>query len=139
MFRVLKFLNQNCHSGEINIDLDDNPSGTILTLRRLYKTTYPRLYGYKPRIPSYRLRLIFLHILQGVCGTKAEEELTDGRLLMCLMDMLKHVDDETSFMIHPFIVGNALGFTSFYNSYEKLSEILTKMRSVDGKFSLLNY
>ena len=79
----MKFLNLQIHLN----DIDDE-----------YVNAYPHepmrlsFYGYEPRIPSYRLRVCFLHLLLHMYGTPAEEELSDSLLIMCLIDMLQGYD-----------------------------------------------
>ena len=96
VFRVLKFLNQNVHVGELNGESYNN---------YLDGTTRLRLYGYKPSYPSYLLRVVFFHLLLGVHGTKAEEELTDGRLLKCFINLLHYfAKKDRDYIKHPFIL-----------------------------------
>ena len=142
VFRIFKFLNQNLNAHRANIDIDRTYKyGRFLNMTGLDKPTYLRLYGYKPDFPSYQLRIVFLYLLQAVHGTKEEKELTDGRLLMCLIDILKHIDNGDSFisLMHPFIEVRepVMGFGYHYSN--GLHEILTKMRSNDDQVSLLNY
>ena len=72
-------------------------------------------------------------------GIKEEKELTDGRLLMCVMDILKHINGNDSYLMHPFIVVSLPIMRFSYHYSNRLHEILTKMRSKDGQVSLLNY
>ena len=144
VFRVLKFLNQNLHNREPNINIDKKKARynrfRIRNITVLDAQACLRLYGYKPRIPSYHLRLVFLRLLLGIHGTTAEEELTDGRLLLCLMDLMTHIGELSVYSTHPLIkLGSALGFNDLGSVYEPLQKILTTMRSNDGHVSLLNY
>ena len=135
VFRVLKFLNQNVHSHESNIDIDGTTD--------LDKATCLQLYGYKPRVSSYRLRLLFLHLLQGVHDTKAEKKLTDSRLLLCLIDVWTNFDCFNSHMIHPFIKSaHTIGWFHigyFENLATYKQRLFATMRSDSGQVSLLNY
>ena len=58
-------------------------------IETLDKATRLRLYGRKPWITSYELRVIFLHLLLNVHGTEAEQRLKGGLLVLCIIDMLK--------------------------------------------------
>ena len=129
VFRVLKFLNQHLYSGRFingkcdNIDLNE--------------TTRLNLYGQKPMIPSYFLRVYYLHMLLHVHGTPVEEKLSDGRFFMCLIDMLQGFGRFNVY--HPLIQGQF-----FFGSYsrhpfrEKIASDFAKMRYFNGELSLLN-
>ena len=128
VFRVLKFLNQNIYSGNFTNRKCDNR--VLDEKSRLY------LYGYKHFIPSYRLRAYFIHLLLHVDGTQAEEELSDGRLLLCHIDMLK--GSYIVNMDHPIIERYSLGFYVHHLFREKFTSVLAKMQSFTGEVSLLN-
>ena len=81
-FRVVKFLLQNLVTTR------------FISFKRdviIEEDLCRNLYGYKPFLPSYQLRVIFLHLLLGIQGTEAEKELKGGLLALCLLDMLKQM------------------------------------------------
>ena len=79
-------------------------------------------------------------MFQGVHGTKAEEELTDGRLLMCLIVMLKVFDHGEEYLSHPFGVKGFKHYILYKHYYhDKYQKILNKMQSNVGQVRLLNY
>ena len=129
VFRVLKFLNTNIYYDNI---INGECSNKVLD-----KQTRLHLYGYKPRFPSYHLRVFFLYLLLYVHGTPAEEELSDGRLLLCLIDMLQCLDRVDVY--HPLIQVQPLYiYTEHLLLKEKFPSILAKMQSFTGEVSLLN-
>ena len=148
-FRVFKFLNQNLHFHQPNIKFNKwvhpNENKSYLNITGLDEQVCLRFYGFKSDTPSYDLRVLSLLLLQGVHGTTAEKELTDGRLLLCFMDFLKNNFNEDIFMnlegpiANPLI--NQLPFAYHLDSgfFRTLHEILIKLRSNDGQVSLLNY
>ena len=129
VFRVLKFLNQNILFGNITDGKCDNIN--------LDKEMLLHLYGYKPLTSSYHLRVFFLHLLLHVHGTPAEQELSDGRFFMCLIDMLK--DSNNVNMDHHLIQGRRLYGLFLYQGFEeKIKSVLKKMRYFRGEVKLLS-
>ena len=51
----------------------------------------PELYGYRPKLKSYWLRALFLHLLIHTHGTAEAEKLTGGALVLCLLDILRYL------------------------------------------------
>ena len=97
-YRVTKFLLQTmCKSSS-------TPIGTIGTLN---EERLRRLYGYKPLVSSYAIRILFIQLLIHVHGTEAEKRLKGGLLVICLLDMLKQCVAKCSYNImflnHPFL------------------------------------
>ena len=129
VFRVLKFLNQNGHS-VIEYKIDG----------KLDKNTRLILYGYYPRCPSYHLRVLFLTLLQNIHGTKADEEITDGQLLMGLLRMLECMCNRRVGLGHPFLSDHPFYISQFMGVADRLLKILCQMmQNKDDEISLLNY
>ena len=85
-FRAVKFLCQN------RIVLPSNSFYSFDIIPNINEEMLLKLYGYKPAIPSYKLRVHFLHLLLHVQGTDAAQHLKGGVLAACLLDMLKQCD-----------------------------------------------
>ena len=123
--------NDICDTGLIeNIIVDDLPKGkkrafrvTKLLISNFVCSGIPfhfvntidedirkKLYGRRPCISSYILRVIFLRLLTHVHGTDADQHLTDGVLVLCLLDILKELHTRLQKwmhvpLMHPFIEG----------------------------------
>ena len=80
-FRVVKFLLQN----KVNL-----PRVSLNDFETIDKELRMQLFGCKPIISSYHLRILFLHLLLHVQGTEAEQHLKGGVLAACLFDMIIH-------------------------------------------------
>ena len=83
---------------------------TINGLKALSKGNKVKLYGRKPWISSYQLRVLFLHLLINVHGTKVEQRLKGGLFVLRLLDMLekcreqaRHIDDHIYIYIYIYI------------------------------------
>ena len=124
VFRVLKFLNQNVHRDEIS----------EFPIVGLDEPTCLRLYGYKPLFPSYLLRLVFLNLLQHIHGTDTEDKLTDGRLLLCLIDMLQTY----YYLVHPFIRNYSVSYGMYFSGTDGIKSVLDKLQSMNENVNLLN-
>ena len=141
-YRVIKFLISHLYVSS------DIPWEYIKTLD---SETRLRLYGHHPRIPSYRLRVLFLHLLLNVHSTKAEQILKGGLLVLCFIDMLNRINQfqEKSTVnvvnwcdYHPLIANNK----EFVNYYFPVKPIRTIKRlmltenpdNLSMKFNLLN-
>ena len=78
-FRVAKFLLLNLNtSSEIAYD----------EISTLPEKTRLKLYGRKSLISSYMIRVLFHHLYLNIYGTKAEQRLKGGLLVLCLIDMV---------------------------------------------------
>ena len=101
VFRAVKFLFQNMVVYPFSSLHDFETSNYEIRLK---------LFGNKPAIKSYVLRVLFLHSLLYVKGTDAAQHLTGGVLALCLLDMLKQYikirfenNLTTPFIHHPLI------------------------------------
>ena len=95
-FRVTKYLLQNClHS--INDDRFPNLSVDDIN----------RMYGPKPHMKSYYLRILLLHLVFSAHNHPHADELTDGCLAFCLLDILAKAQsalltsDHVLYLTHP--------------------------------------
>ena len=95
-FRVTKYLLQNSlHS--IQIDQFSNLSVDEIN----------RMYGPKPHIKSYYVRILLLHLVFATHNHTPADELTDGCLVFCLLDILAKAQsailtrDHVLYFTHP--------------------------------------
>ena len=140
-FRIVKFFLQNT--------IDPSDVSPSMDIENIEKETSLKLYGCKPHISSYAVRLFFLHLLMHVHGTDAEEMLKDGTLIFCLLDMLhrfrKHYEEDFAddYLNHPLIYLNTYHYTIHIPDH-MLDHIISQLETenvedmVEG-LSLLNY
>ena len=90
-FRVAKFLLQFNAIGEPSYWRDWSMKSGLSDLKITDFATYLGLYGLKCPIPSYLLRVCFLHLLIQTHGTQEASQLHGGRLTLCLLHMMLYL------------------------------------------------
>ena len=137
-FRVVKFLIATASV---------KPLIPFSCIQSLDQETLLRLYGRKPCIPSFDLRILLLHLLLHIHGTAAEPKLKDGLLVLCLLDMLQQCVDytKTIYMIfdHPIINERGDHFCNTEYSKKAIDSIISRLErenpgDVAEEFKLLN-
>ena len=136
-YRVVKYLTQYFVAyNKQNFNFLDNDTAT-------------KLYGYKPEIKSYHIRMCLLHLIFQTQGTAEAEQLTDGALVLCLLNMLQRLyfvvlDSIPSFLFlhHPLLrYKNVLvGSVHYYVScYPELYAIINNYATEDPYNQLNSY
>ena len=139
-YRVAKYLFSNLNTSHI-ISYEN--------IKTLNEETRLRLYGRKPYLSSYTIRVLFLHLILDMPGTKAEQRLKGGLLVLCLLDMvdqcMKSFRGErfgNGLLKHP-LIGNRLERLYPYYSKQSIDDVIYRLETetpanVVEQFHLLN-
>ena len=149
-YRIAKYLIQNdvvCNKGRFHNSFGNN---------------FIHLFGYAPILKSFFLRILFLQLLITTLDTPMYDQLTDGTLTLCLLDMLEqlskqlietHAQENIAliYIFHPLwnygITKPFLGFLSPYEVklfHERIRYVIytylqNAQRQDVSRYNLLNY
>ena len=129
------------------------PPQPLSNVKHLREETQLRLYGRKPLVSSYTLRVLFLNLLINVHGTKTEQRLKGGLLVLCLLDIIHnyfHLGSDTFVdLCHPFILKrnvdtNIYSFHVWTYSNRRFHDLSHRLESANPAdivrgFKLLNH